>query len=163
MWQSFNGVLPKLQLFLPKAQEGMQHDNDNICNHAEFYQLSCILWYLKPCPWEFYLHSKTKLEHDLSKNTLPRLRGQLGTLNNENVDVPDVKNGNRKLIFYLFQCWLDKFVLQRELKQRHSDSLCETKLFHQARHRTSGCYSWRPEGQRSRCLSSLMSDVKIEN
>ena len=30
--------------------------------------------------------------------------GLLGTLSNENVDVPDVKNGNRKLIFSLFQC-----------------------------------------------------------
>jgi len=28
----------------------------------------------------------------------------LGTLSNENVDVPDVKNGNRKLIFSFFQC-----------------------------------------------------------
>ena len=28
----------------------------------------------------------------------------LGTLSNENVDAPDVKNGNRKLIFSLFQC-----------------------------------------------------------
>ena len=83
----------------------MQHDNDNTCNHAEFYQLSCILWYPKPCPWEFYLQSKTKIEHDLSKTTLPRLRGKLDTLKNENVDVPDVKNGNRKLIFYLFQCY----------------------------------------------------------
>ena len=35
---------------------------------------------------------------------------------------------------------LDKFV-QQELKQRHSDSLSETKVFHQARHRNSGCYS----------------------
>ena len=28
----------------------------------------------------------------------------LGTLSDENVNVPDVKNGNRKLIFSLFQC-----------------------------------------------------------
>ena len=28
----------------------------------------------------------------------------LATLSNENVDVPDVKNGNQKLIFSLFQC-----------------------------------------------------------
>ena len=27
-------------------------------------------------------------------------------------------------------------------------------MFHQARHRTSGCYSRRPERRRSRCLSS---------
>ena len=34
---------------------------------------------------------------------------------------------------------LDKYV-QQELKQRYSDSLCETKTFHQARHRTAGFY-----------------------
>ena len=34
---------------------------------------------------------------------------------------------------------LDKYV-QQELKQRYSDSLCETEAFRQARHRTSGCY-----------------------
>ena len=39
--------------------------------------------------------------------------------------------------------WLDKFV-QRELKQRHPDSLCETESFHQTRHLTSRCYSWHP-------------------
>ena len=44
-------------------------------------------------------------------------------------------------IFSLPVLWLNKFV-QPELKQGHSDSLCETKVFHQARHRTSGCYSW---------------------
>ena len=33
-----------------------------------------------------------------------RRYGLLGTLSEENVDVPDVKNGNRKLIFSLFQC-----------------------------------------------------------
>ena len=33
-----------------------------------------------------------------------RRYGLLGTLSDENVDVPDVKNGNRKLIFSLFQC-----------------------------------------------------------
>ena len=65
----------------------------------------CSMTTTAPCPWEFHSQSKTKIEHDLSKTTLPRLRGQLGTLNNENVDVPDVKNGNRKLIFYLFQCY----------------------------------------------------------
>ena len=27
-----------------------------------------------------------------------------GTLSNENVDVADVKNGNQKLVFPLFQC-----------------------------------------------------------
>ena len=34
---------------------------------------------------------------------------------------------------------LDKYV-QQELKQRYSDSLCETEAFHQARHRTAGFY-----------------------
>ena len=29
----------------------------------------------------------------------------IGTLSNENVDVQDVKNGNRKLIFSVFQCY----------------------------------------------------------
>ena len=33
-----------------------------------------------------------------------RRYGLLGTLSDENVNVPDVKNGNRKLIFSLFQC-----------------------------------------------------------
>ena len=33
-----------------------------------------------------------------------RRYGLLGTLSDENVDVPDVKNGNRKLIFSLFHC-----------------------------------------------------------
>ena len=33
-----------------------------------------------------------------------RRYGLLGTLSNENVEVPDVKNGNRELIFSLFQC-----------------------------------------------------------
>lgn len=37
--------------------------------------------------------------------------------------------------------WLDKFE-QRELKQRHPDSLCETESFHHTRHLTSHCYSW---------------------
>ena len=32
------------------------------------------------------------------------IAGIIGTLSNENVDVPDVKNDNRKLIFSLFQC-----------------------------------------------------------
>ena len=59
-------------------------------------------------------------------------------------------------IFSLSGPWLDKF-LQRELKQRHWtwDLLCETEPFHQVRHRTSGCYSWRPGGQPSHSLSSL--------
>ena len=80
----------------------------------------------------------------------------LGTLSNNNVYVQEVKNGNQKLIFSFFPVlWLDKFA-QWEIKQRLSDSLCETKVFHQARHRTSGCYSWCPGRQRFRCLSSLL-------
>ena len=51
-------------------------------------------------------------------------------------------------ILSLSVLWLDKFV-QRELKRRHSNALCETKVFHQVRHRTSGCYSWRPGRQRN--------------
>ena len=31
-------------------------------------------------------------------------KGLIRTLSKENVDVPDVKNGNRRLIFSLFQC-----------------------------------------------------------
>ena len=58
-------------------------------------------------------------------------------------------------IFSLSVSCLDKFV-QREWKQRHSDSLCETWVFHQARHGTSSCYSWRPGLQHSHCLRSLM-------
>ena len=50
-------------------------------------------------------------------------------------------------IFSLSVLWLDKFV-QRELKQKHSDSL------YGMRHRTSGCYSWRPGRQRSCCLKA---------
>ena len=41
--------------------------------------------------------------------------------------------------FLSFSALLDKFV-QRELQLRHLDSLSKTKVFHQARHRTSGCY-----------------------
>ena len=80
-----------------------------------------------------------------------------GTLSNENVAVPDIKNGNQKLIlfFSLSVLWLDKFV-QQELKQRLSDSLCETKVFHQAGHWTSGCYSWLPGCPCFLCLSSLI-------
>ena len=37
------------------------------------------------------------------------------------------------------------------VKTKHSDSLCKTDAFLQARYRTSGCYSWRLERQRSRC------------
>ena len=50
-------------------------------------------------------------------------------------------------IFSFSVLWLDKSV-RVELKQRHSDSLWETESFHQARHRTSGCFSWRPGVQR---------------
>ena len=42
--------------------------------------------------------------------------------------------------------WLDKFE-QRELKQRHPDSLCQTESFHHTRHLTSRCYSWHPGRQ----------------
>ena len=59
-------------------------------------------------------------------------------MSNENVDVPDVKNGNWKLVSFSA---LTRQIIQRELKQRHSDSLCETEAFQQASHRTSGCYS----------------------
>ena len=31
--------------------------------------------------------------------------------------------------------------VQRELKQKHSDSLCEREALHQGRHRASGCSS----------------------
>ena len=51
-------------------------------------------------------------------------------------------------IFSLSVLWLNKFI-QQELKQRHSE-LCETKEFHQVRHRSSSCYSGC---QHSRCLS----------
>ena len=113
------------------------------------------------------------------KGRLRVVQGLIGTLRKENIDVPDVKNGNRRLIFSLFQCSslcadvprekrgreetllpiffseglgggmsvhrlsvlsLDKYV-QQELKQRYSDSLCETEAFHQARHRTAGFYN----------------------
>ena len=57
-------------------------------------------------------------------------------------------------IFPLSVLWLGTFV-QREFKQRHSDSLCETEAFHQARH----CYSWRPGHQRSRYLSLLLGSL----
>ena len=50
-------------------------------------------------------------------------------------------------IFSFSVLWIDKSV-RVELKQRHSDALCETESFHQARHRTSGCYSWRRGVQR---------------
>ena len=64
----------------------------------------------------------------------------LATLSNENVEVADVKKWQPEVDIFSFSVLrLDKFV-QRESKQRHSDSLCETKVFHQARHRTSGCY-----------------------
>ena len=117
------------------------------------------------------------------KGRLQVVQGLIGTLRKENIDVPDVKNGNRRLIFSLLQCSslcadvpapsekksgeetkrrdsspdffsegagtsvhrlsvlsLDKYV-QQELKQRYSDSLCETEAFHQARHRTAGFYN----------------------
>ena len=38
------------------------------------------------------------------KGRLRVVKGLIGTLSKENVDVPDVKNGNRRLIFSLFQC-----------------------------------------------------------
>ena len=81
------------------------------------------------------------------------------TLSNEKIiiiDVTDVKNGNQKLIFsQISAIWLEKFV-QWELKQRHSDSLCQTKVFHQARHQTSGCHSWSL-GLQTHCFSSLLT------
>ena len=79
-----------------------------------------------------------------------------GTLNNKNIDVPDVKNGNPKFInilFLLVLC-LSKFVW-RKFKQRHLDWLCKTEQFHQASPKTSGCYSWCPGCQHSCCLNSL--------
>ena len=57
-------------------------------------------------------------------------------------------------IFTLSVLRLDKFV-QRESRQGHSHSLSEIKVFHQARHQISGCYSWHPGCQRSLCSSSL--------
>ena len=54
--------------------------------------------------------------------------------------------------------WIGKFVLQ-EFKQKLSILSSETEAFHQARHRTSGCYSWLPERRRSfLILSSLIVD-----
>ena len=46
------------------------------------------------------------LKHNKMEGLLKGLviAGIIGTLSNENVDVPDVKNGNRKLIVSLFQC-----------------------------------------------------------
>ena len=38
------------------------------------------------------------------KGRLRVVQGLIGTLGKENIDVPDVKNGNRRLIFSLFQC-----------------------------------------------------------
>ena len=80
-----------------------------------------------------------------------------GTLRNEKIDVPDRGRKNQLLvaIFSLSLIWLNKFV-QQELKQRHSDSLCETKVFHQARHQTSGCHSWSL-GFQTHCFSSLLT------
>ena len=64
-------------------------------------------------------------------------------------------------IFSLSVLWLNKFI-QQELKQRHS-KMCETKVFHQERHRFSSWYSWRPGCQRSCCLSSLLFLHKTVN
>ena len=38
--------------------------------------------------------------------------------------------------------------------------MCETEAFHQARHRTSGCFLSRRGRQRSRCLISLIKSQK---
>ena len=57
-------------------------------------------------------------------------------------------------IFSLSVLWLDKFI-QQELKQKHSDSLCETKVF-QVRHQTSSCHSWSL-GLQTHCFSSLLT------
>ena len=62
----------------------------------------------------------------------------LGALSSESVDIPDIKNGNRSRYFLSFSAL--KFV-KLELKQRHSDLLWETTVFHEVRYQTSGCYS----------------------
>ena len=57
-------------------------------------------------------------------------------------------------IFFLLVLCLSKFVW-RKFKQRHLDLLCKTEQFHQASHKTSGCYSSCPGSQHSCCLNSL--------
>ena len=103
--------------------------------------------------WCWYHHQSFLSISDIKPKQCCEL---LGTLSNKNV-----KNGNRKLIFSLFQCYLNKFI-QQELKQRHLE-LCETKVFHQVRHRSSSRCSWRPGCQRSRCLSLLLFLHKTVN
>ena len=67
----------------------------------------------------------------------------IGTLSDENVDVPDVKNGNRlSKCPEFFQCPDSTKIVHRDLKQRHSDSLHETEAYHQASCRF--CF-WNPE------------------
>ena len=67
----------------------------------------------------------------------------IGTVSDENVDVPDVKNGNRlSKCSEFFQCPDSTKIVHRDLKQRHSDSLHETEAYHQASRRF---YFWNPE------------------
>ena len=73
------------------------------------------------------------------KGRLRVVQGLIWTLSKENVDVPDVKNGNQRLIFLSFTA-LTRQILTPGVKTIYSDSLCETEAFHQARHRTAGCY-----------------------
>ena len=40
----------------------------------------------------------------------------------------------------------------QELKQRHSNSLCQSETFHQAKYQTSGCYLGRLGSQNSQIL-----------
>ena len=99
----------------------------------------------------------------------------IGTLSDENVDIPDVKNGNRKLIFSFSQCPDStnsygrsynkgiQFRCVRDSGFRNPEStawnlqsktVLDSLTWDEARHQTSGCYSWYPGRQRSRCLRS---------
>ena len=55
-----------------------------------------------------------------------------GVNRDENVEVPDVKNGNRR--FLSFTALTRQIRTTGVKKQSHSDSLCETEAFHQARY-----------------------------
>ena len=79
-----------------------------------FFEFFCALFnwmvitrvlFKRPLPASHITSDLTCRISDMDlKGRLRVVQGLIGTLRKENIDVPDVKNGNRRLIFSLFQC-----------------------------------------------------------
>ena len=82
----------------------------------------------------------------------PWLHGAISYLTQRERWRPKHKKRQPEVDIFSLVLWrLTRQTRRAGVKTKHSDSLCKTDAFRQARYRTSGYYSWHLERQLSRC------------